>query len=227
MKSDSPYDSRIIASWHQNAERWTGAVRDHQIESRNLVTNAAVVEAVLDRHPRTVLDIGCGEGWLARALDSHGIDVLGVDVVPELVERASAAGGGTFKVASYEDIGQGALDIRVDLAVANFSLIGKASVDALVASVPRLLNSGGSLVIQTLHPVVATGDQGYEDGWREGSWAGFSEAFTNPAPWYFRRIETWVRLLVGSGFRVADILEPMHPISRKPASIVFVGEVPG
>ena len=227
MHSDSPNDSRIIESWHQNADSWTGAVRDHQIESRRLATDAAVVNAVLDRHPITVLDIGCGEGWLARALHAQGIDVVGVDVVPDLVERASAAGGGRFMVASYEDISRGALDVRVDLAVANFSLIGKEPVDALVASVPRLLNPGGSIVIQTLHPIVATGDQGYEDGWREGSWVGFSEAFTNPAPWYFRRIETWVRLLVDSGFRVSDILEPMHPISKKPASIVFVAEVSG
>ena len=190
-------------------------------------TNAAVVDAVLSRGPRTVLDLGCGEGWLTRALDARGIDVLGVDVVPELVTRAAAAGGGRFQVASYEDIGRGALDVRVDLAVANFSLIGKEPVDALLASLPRLLTAGGSLVIQTLHPVVAAGEQGYVDGWREGSWAGFSNAFANPAPWYFRRIETWVRLLVESGFRIADILEPMHPISNTPASIVFVGETPG
>ena len=227
MSSDSPNDSRIIDSWRQNADPWTRAVRDQQIESRTLVTNAAVVDAVLHRRPRTVLDIGCGEGWLTRALHARGIDVVGVDVVPELVERATAAGGGRFQVASYEDIGRGALDVRVDLAVANFSLIGKESVDTLIADLPRLLNAGGSLVIQTLHPVIAAGEYGYVDGWREGSWAGFSDAFTNPAPWYFRRIETWVRLLVHGGFRIADILEPMHPISSKPASIVFVGEMPG
>ena len=227
MRSDSPNDSRIIESWHQNADPWTSAIRDHRIESRVLVTNAAVVAAVVDRGPRTVLDLGCGEGWLARALHERGIDVLGVDVVPELVERATAAGGGRFMVASYEEIGRGTLNARVDLAVANFSLIGKESVDALVARLPGLLNPGGSVVIQTLHPMVATGERGYEDGWREGSWSGFGDAFTNPAPWYFRRIETWVRLLVGSGFRIADVLEPMHPISKKPASIVFVGEVPG
>lgn len=227
MSSESPNDSRIIESWHQNADPWTTAVRDHQIESRNLVTNAAVVDAVTSRRPRMVLDIGCGEGWLARALHAQGIDVIGVDVVPELVERAKAAGGGRFEVASYDDIGRGALNVRVDLAVANFSLIGKESVDALLPSLPSLIDIGGSLVIQTLHPVAAAGEEGYVDGWREGSWAGFSDAFANPAPWYFRRIETWVRLLVASGFRIADILEPMHPISRKPASIVFVGEMPG
>ena len=227
MSDGSANDARVVESWHQNAEPWTTAVREQQIESRNLATNAAVIDTILDRAPRTVLDIGCGEGWLARALHARGIDVLGVDVVPELVERAASAGGGTFRIASYEEIARGALDVRVDLAVANFSLIGEGSVDALVASLPRLLVSRGSVVIQTLHPVVSNGDARYEDGWREGSWSGFSDAFTNPAPWYFRRIETWVRLLIRSGLQLVDIREPMNPISGKPASIILVAEVPG
>ena len=227
MTTGPTNDARIVESWHQNAEPWTTAVREHQIESRNLVTNSAIVEAILDRAPRTVLDVGCGEGWLARALHSHGIDVVGVDVVPELVERATSAGGGTFKIASYEAIARGALDIRVDLAVANFSLIGERSVDALVASIPSLLTPRGSIVIQTLHPVVSTGEGRYEDGWREGSWTGFSDAFTNPAPWYFRRLETWVRLVIQSGFCLVEIREPMNPISEKPASIILIAEMPG
>jgi 2-polyprenyl-3-methyl-5-hydroxy-6-metoxy-1,4-benzoquinol methylase len=227
MTDASSNDSRIIESWHQNAAPWTTAVRERQIESRNLVTNAAVIDAILDRTPRMVLDVGCGEGWLARELSAKGITVIGVDVVPELVQRASLAGGGDFRVASYEDISRGALDVRVDVVVANFSLIGEEPVDALIASTPRLLAPRGSLVIQTLHPATSTGDHPYTDGWRQGSWSGFSDAFTNPAPWYFRRIETWTRLLTGSGFRLLEVREPLNPISEKPASIIFVAEVAG
>ena len=225
--NSEPNDARIIESWLQNAEPWTTAVRERQIESRNFVTNAAVVEAILDRAPRLVLDVGCGEGWLARALHSHGIDVIGVDVVRELIERATSAGGGDFRLASYEDIARGTLDVHADVVVANFSLIGRESVDDLIASIPKLLAPHGSLVIQTLHPVTSTGDQPYRDGWREGSWTGFSNAFTNPAPWYFRRLETWVHLLTTRGFRIARLLEPLHPISGNPASIIFVAEVAG
>ena len=35
-----------------------------------------------------MLDIGCGEGWLARALEAEGIRVTGIDAVPGLIERA-------------------------------------------------------------------------------------------------------------------------------------------
>ena len=191
MTSDPLSDERIVDSWRKNASPWTTAVRGNQIASRTLVTNKAIVDAVLSRSPRTVLDIGCGEGWLARSLAEHGIRPIGVDVVPALIEQATKSGGGEFRVASYEEIAAGSLDVSVDLVVANFSLIGKESVENVMRRAPSLLKSGGSLVIQTLHPVASCGDESYSDGWRAGSWAGFSEEFSDPAPWYFRTMESW------------------------------------
>ena len=193
-------DEQIVDSWRKNASPWTAAVRENQIATRRLVTNKAIVDAVLSRSPRTVLDIGCGEGWLARALAEHGIQPIGVDVVPALIEQARAAGGGEFSVASYESIAAGDLDVTVDVAVANFSLIGKESVEGVINRVPSLLNDGGAFIIQTLHPVSSCGDESYTDGWRAGSWAGFSPEFSDPAPWYFRTMESWEQLLTNSGF---------------------------
>src|SRR5262245_37757871 len=226
-------DARIVQSWLRNASPWTDAVREGRIESRVLVTNRAVVDVVLARSPASVLDIGCGEGWLARALVAEGqargqqLRVIGVDVVPALVDQAARSGCGEFRVASYEDIAAGALDVTVDVAVANFSLIGRESVDALVRSCHGLLNPRGALVVQTLHPVVACGELPYEDGWRPGSWAGCGANFTDPAPWYFRPLESWLRLFAESGLRLVEMREPLHPTSGRPASVLFVAELTG
>ncbi len=224
MTSEPFSDARIVDSWRKNASPWTAAVRENQIASRTLVTNKAVVDAVLSRSPRTVLDIGCGEGWLARSLSNHGIHAIGVDVVPALVEQAKKAGGGEFMVASYEDLAAGNVDVSVDLVVANFSLIGKESVESVIRRASSLLNPGGSLIIQTLHPVASCGDESYTDGWRTGSWAGFSEEFSDPAPWYFRTMESWEHLLADSGFRILETREPVHPETGKPASVIFIAE---
>lgn len=220
--SDSP-DRRIIESWGCNAEPWIRAVRAREIESRRLATDQAILDAVLGRNPRSVLDVGCGEGWLTRRLSEAGVETLGVDIVPELIDAAREAGGGHYRVVSYEEIVAGALDVSVDVAVCNFSLIGGSVVDDLVASVPAMLNRGGSLIVQTLHPSIACGELPYVDGWREGSWAGFSDNFVDPAPWYFRTTESWVALLRSAGFEPVETREPMHPESRQPASLILVG----
>ena len=224
MSSDHLSDDRIVDSWHKNASPWTDAVRRNQIESRVLVTNRAIIEAVLGRSPRTVLDIGCGEGWLVRALGERGVRATGVDVVPALIEQANVAGGGEFRVASYEQIAAGELDMTVDVIVANFSLIGKESVEAVVGRAPALLAEKGALIIQTLHPHVAGADLPYEDGWRRGSWTGFSDEFSDPAPWYFRTLESWKSLLTDSGFSRVEMREPLHPETGKPASVIFIAE---
>ena len=56
---------------------------------------------------------------------------------------------------------------------------------------------------------------------------GFSKDFINPAPWYFRTLESWVVLFVDSGFRLLELREPLHPTSRKPASAIFIAEATG
>jgi len=218
-------ESHILSSWATNAAAWTKAVRNREIESRVRATDAAAIAAVVDRKPRRVLDLGCGEGWLANALAGRGFDALGVDAIPALIERAREGGKARFEVAGYERIAESGLDgRRFDLIVCNFALFGEESVPKLLRRLPDLLAGDGSLVIQTLHPVVATGDQPYADGWREGSWAGFSDAFTDPAPWYFRTLGSWVAMFHATGLELVELREPVDPRTNKPASVIFVAQ---
>jgi 2-polyprenyl-3-methyl-5-hydroxy-6-metoxy-1,4-benzoquinol methylase len=217
----SASEGLILDAWQANADAWERAVREGRIESRKLVTDQAIVDAVLSHAPRTVIDLGCGEGWLARALAAAGVQVTGVDVIPSLIEAARAKGGGDFFVLSYDDIAAGALDVRADVVVCNFSLLGGASVDTLLVAVPGLLVRGGVLIIQTLHPL-AVGVETYADGWREGSWAGCGEGFAQPAPWYFRTLGSWVAAFGKAGLSLQSIIEPTHPHTGRPASVIFL-----
>ena len=216
-------DHKIVDSWNKNVSPWTTAVRGQQIESRKLITDQAIVDAVLTCFANTVIDLGCGEGWLTRKLTSHGLAVTGIDAVAGLVEQAKREGGGAYRQISYEDIIEGKLHATVDAIVCNFSLIGKESVEGLFDIFPTLLNPNGKLIIQTLHPVMACGDDHYVDGWREGSWDGFNNEFTDPAPWYFRTLESWVNLFNNSDLQLQEMREPLHPITGKPASVIFTG----
>ncbi len=220
-------EQQIIDSWHQNAKPWISAVREDEIESRVLVTNKTIVDAILLRQPKTVLDIGCGEGWLVRELANHGIDAMGVDVVPELVDSASSNNAGRFQILAYEAISAKTIKDKFDVVICNFSLLGKESVKHVFEQVSSLLNEGGMFIVQTLHPVAACGDLPYQDGWRQGSWAGFSNTFSDPAPWYFRTLESWEALFMDNGFNLDSITEPLHPKTKLPVSVIFAGELAG
>lgn len=222
-------DARVLEAWRENAAPWTQAVRAQAIESRRLVTDRIVVETALRLAPRSVLDLGCGEGWLSRALCQHGIEVHGVDAIADLIDaarrmRTAAAPEPRYDCLSYEDIAAGALHARYDLAICNFSLLGDDSVAGLLGAMPGVLNPRGRLLIQTLHPPQACGEAPYLDGWRDGSWAGCDAAFGEPAPWYFRTIGGWVALLERSGLRLRELAEPVHPVSGRPVSLLLVAD---
>jgi len=219
----NPYsDEKILDSWKKNAMQWTAAVRDGHIESRKLATNKAIVEAVLSYSPASLIDIGCGEGWLVRELSSHVTHLVGVDAIPELVDRARSGGGGDFIVASYEDIANGAVKDLFDVIICNFSLLGKESVEMLFSSISRLLNPTGVLIVQTVHPLQACADLPYSDGWREGSWTDCGPGFTDPAPWYFRTLAGWSGLFSGNALQLVELREPILPNTQLPASIIFI-----
>jgi 2-polyprenyl-3-methyl-5-hydroxy-6-metoxy-1,4-benzoquinol methylase len=220
---DLDNDGKIIESWFKNAAPWIVAIKEKQIESRNLITDRSIVDAVISRGGQTVLDLGCGEGWLTRALVARGMDAIGTDIIPAFIERAKTIESGQFELATYAEIAAGKLAKKFDVVVANFSLIGKESVESLFRSMRSLLTDRGTFIVQTLHPTIACGDLPYQDGWRASSWDGFSDEFTDPAPWYFRTLATWLELYTANGLSIVEIREPLHPQTGKPAAIIFIG----
>ncbi len=181
-------DQLVLNSWNQNASAWITTIENEEIASRKLVTNKAIIDAVTSYSINSILDIGCGEGWLTRELTNQGIEAWGVDGVSALIEKARLMNCGKFQVASYEDIfSKNEIDIQFDAAVCNFSLLGKETVDNLIKSIPVLLKNNQLLFIQTLHPIMSCGESAYVDGWREELWNGFNSDF-KAAPWYFRTV---------------------------------------
>ncbi len=220
----SQLDTSIIDSWSRNTDPWVAAVRNGDIETRVLATNGAIVDTVRTYAPRTAVDLGCGEGWLVRALPE--VKMVGVDAIPGLVDAARATSAqGDFRCLSYEEIARGRLALSADLAVCNFSLIGNEAVDGLFRAAPLYLRPGGLMVVQTVHPLMACGDAPYIDGWRTGSWAGFSSDFQDAPPWYFRTLSSWIALFERHGLRLCEMLEPLHPQTGKPASLILVGQL--
>ncbi len=211
----------LAQSWVANADAWTAAVRARQIESRRLVTDAAILAAVLDAAPRRVLDLGCGEGWLCRALAEAGIEAIGVDASAPLIAAAQQLGGGRYRVLPYDQLSElpdGGTPF--DLIVCNFALL-EPDTRATLNTLRSVAAHEARLLIQTVHPVSACGDAPYADGWRHETFSGFGTGFTAVMPWYFRTLSSWLDSLRESGWYLESLREPLHPQTGKPASLLM------
>ncbi|CAN5213089.1 hypothetical protein BH23GEM2_BH23GEM2_22280 [soil metagenome] len=212
----------VVQSWVANAGAWTRAVREGRIASRRQGTDAAILEAVLASGPAAVLDVGCGEGWLARALSESGIDVAGIDSSPPLIEKARELGGGHFEVLAYDELvaSQDTLRGPFDAIVCNFSLFTDDLAPVLTALAARL-SATGTLFIQTANPGPAAADQVEADGWRTEDFSSFDVEFPAPMPWYFRTLASWDEELARAGLRIAERRVPANPATGQPLSLLL------
>lgn len=219
-------EARLKQSWDENAESWITSVRGGHIPSRQLGTDGAIVEIVRALSPRSVLDMGCGEGWLVRALAAQGIEGTGMDGSAALIEAARHENIGVFRHLSYEALVADPVQVGgpFDAIVCNFALLGEVLAPLLTAL--RVLTlPGGHLVVQTAHPL-SGGDAAYAAGWREESFSAFGVAYPSPMPWFFRPFGNWVSLLTETGWTLTHAHEPLHPHTQRPLSLLLVARNP-
>lgn len=224
------WEQKIVNAWQENAEPWDDLIRNKKISSRELLSNQAIVDAVVATKPKKVLDIGCGEGWLCRALCAQGVESWGCDVVAELIKRAEYkhsveldSVSGSYQVVAYQQLLESYAGQKFDVCVCNFSLLGEGSTEQVIIACRSLLASGGKLIIQTLSPKNNSSTDSYQDGWREGSWAGLEPTtvqFKSAAPWYFRTLEAWLKMFEQYDYQLVKQYQPSHP-QLPPSSIIF------
>jgi ubiquinone/menaquinone biosynthesis C-methylase UbiE len=142
-----PY--RDVAEFNDRAASydhgWRGRLH-HEIADRTASLALATVAS-----PNRVLDLGCGTGYLVRALAGHYPDaerLVGIDAAPEMVRTASATTHDdrlTFAVGVAEQIG--CPDETFDLIVSTTSFDHWSDQQAGLSECARVLRPGGQLVL--------------------------------------------------------------------------------
>lgn len=233
MPESDSQEQQITKSWEANAAAWTHAVQSGEIASRRLATDDAIIRAVLRHRVRRALDVGCGEGWLARALSERGVEVFGIDGSASLIAAAREKGGGMFEKVSYQQLIAGAGGNVLpdspgfDGIICNFALLGEEIMPLLAALRGQQRAEGGKLFIQTVHPFTVCGgaEQPYVDEWRVETFDSFGDGtFPEPMPWYFRTVGSWVEQVSRAGWHLLECNEPLHPETRRPLSLLLICE---
>lgn len=172
-----------------------------------------------------VLDVGCGEGQVARlALQVDARTAVGIDPTWAQVTVAAERGGG----ATYARAGADRLpfpDASFDAAVACLVFEHIESVDEAIAEVARVLRPGGRFLFFLNHPLLQTPDSGWIDDqildppeqyWRIGPYLTEDATIEEVEkgvfiPFIHRPLSRYVNALADNGLVITNMMEPAPP----------------
>ena len=209
--------------WEQHAGWWQDGFTegaDPEYEEQIL----PLVRAHLAGAPR-VLDVGCGEGQVARlALADGAVAAVGVDPTWTQLTVAAQRGGGP----AYARAGAAALPFGTgtfDAAVACLVFEHITDVDAAIAEVARVLVPGGRFLFLLNHPLLQTPNSGWIDDqvldppeqyWRIGPYLVEDETIEQVEkgvfiPFIHRPLSRYLNALADVGLVLRRMEEPAPP----------------
>ena len=147
------------ALWNRKARFWDELHGDRGNLFHRRLIEPTVLRLLALSPNEAVLDIGCGNGALARRLAAQGARVTAFDFSAEMIRLARARGKSDLAPVEYHIIdatdeaamlalGAG----RFDALTCTMTLMDIPTVDPLFRAAARLLRADGRLVFSTQHP---------------------------------------------------------------------------
>ena len=143
------------STYAANTDYWLKIIRERLDRYRSNLTDKAVLDAIGLSDGLTILDAGCGEGYLSRILAQAGPRMVGVDTCPDLVESARVAARELGLTIDYYTQSVNDLPItdgRCDKVICNHLINDLPDVSKPFQEFARVMREGGQLVILMLHP---------------------------------------------------------------------------
>ena len=208
--------------WDEHAQWWIdGFTNGADPEYVEQIIPLAVEELV-GRHK--VLDLGCGDGQIARALAAQGSDVLGVDPTQLHIDMAIERGGGPrYLLGGATDIP--ADDNSFDAVVACLVFEHIDQMDEAMTEVARVLKPEGQFSFFLNHPLLQTPGSGWIDDhiidppeqyWRIGPYLVETESIEEVEKdvyirFIHRPLSRYVNALIANGLTLERMVEPSPP----------------
>jgi SAM-dependent methyltransferase len=182
------------ASWDASAGWWTSRYSERGDPNREWVIDPALFRLLGDVKGQSILDAGCGSGYLARLLAAKGAKVVGVDHSARLLEVARRKErqeplGLQFHKMDLARLSPLASD-AFDIVVSNVVMQDVVAFDKAFREFSRILRPGGRLVFSVTHPCFERPVPGMwvrepPDTERIEEWRGVL------LDWYYDRVALW------------------------------------
>jgi SAM-dependent methyltransferase len=139
------------AGWEREAENWIRWARTPGHDAYWYYRDG-FFDAIVPRGDGRALEVGCGEGRVARDLRTHGHRVTGLDASPTLVRAAREADPeGGYLVGDAMELPFP--DRTFDMVVAYNSLMDVHDMPSAVREASRVLKRDGCFCICVTHPI--------------------------------------------------------------------------
>jgi ubiquinone/menaquinone biosynthesis C-methylase UbiE len=208
--------------WDEHAQWWIdGFTNGADPEYVEQIIPLAVEELAGRTH---VLDLGCGDGQIARALAAQGSEVLGVDPTQLHIDIAIERGGGPrYLLGGATDIP--ADDNSFDAVVACLVFEHIDQMDEAMTEVARVLKPQGQFSFFLNHPLLQTPGSGWIDDhiidppeqyWRIGPYLVETESIEEVEKdiyirFIHRPLSRYVNALIANGLSLERMVEPSPP----------------
>jgi SAM-dependent methyltransferase len=209
-----------VGRWDAGAAWWQREYTDGADVEYEEQIIPLVVEHL--RGTRRVLDVGCGEGQVARQLAAADVEVIGLDPSGPQIARAHDRGGGpTYARAAAEQLP--VADGTVDAVLACLSFEHVTDLPAAVREIARVLVPGGRLLLLVGHPLLQAPGSGWIDDkilderyWRIGEYLREHSLVDEVAPgvafeFIHRPVHVYLNTLASCGLLVDHMDEPAPP----------------
>ena len=208
--------------WDEHAQWWIDGFTDGADPEYVEQIIPLAVEELAGRHK--VLDLGCGDGQIARALAAQGSDVLGVDPTQLHIDVAIERGGGPrYVLGGATKIP--ADDESFDAVVACLVFEHIDQMDEAMTEVARVLKPLGQFSFFLNHPLLQTPGSGWIDDhiidppeqyWRIGPYLVETESIEEVEKdvyirFIHRPLSRYVNALLANGMNLERMVEPSPP----------------
>ncbi|MGY5876160.1 MAG: class I SAM-dependent methyltransferase [Candidatus Thorarchaeota archaeon] len=240
--------SETQESWENNSEEWIDAAKIEMTgdPNRQFVIDPALWSLLGDVSGLSVLDAGCGNGYLTRLLAKKGARVTGVDFSRLFIDyctkvEAEMKLGCRFLQASLTNL-EVLESESFDIVVSNIVMVDVLDYKAAFKEISRVLKDDGRFIWSNVHPVFGRGwsgsgdisfprdsqrpesrylkmvDRYFDSGGELSTW------FTSPTWQFIRTLEEYSKALKEVGFVISEIQEPRptpEVIQQNPRSLAF------
>ena len=226
--------NEAIKRWDVNALEYAEGMGEFGDHNKEHVLNPVLFELIGEVDGLDVLDAGCGEGYVSRALAKNGARVVAVDYSKELLTiartRTPDDADITYTHANVESL-DGVADQAFDMVVSSMVLMDLPDYVSALGEMRRVLKDDGRIVLVIAHPCFTSegiwhrDESGKKLFWRIDNY--FHETARPQYPtlkvegemhYFHRTLTSYFKAFKTAGLSVDRLVEP-HPSDEVIAKI--------